>query len=304
MKQIMSSSDNEINNYVNFFMNLFFTDLKNKAKPDIDAKYKEAMNFLQIDIKKSPDKTELHDKIKSVLIAIYNLMKKQEVATEITDGTITKSQFIKKYQEEILGDHKRKYQMNDLYDSQLISPIIEGSNIKDETYIKIQKPVTHEYKDSEGRKINITPVGKLQYKETMGYSSSLTNYIIDKETETGNINRYSVLSSINFPKMSEESYKDAVLNELLGKYNLELSNCSGYIGRIEQAPKDLPDGEKANRYHYVYKVNDETMLVYDATEVSAVLDYVYAQKLNNKGRKSDIGFGLQMDSDEEQEVVK
>ena len=151
MKQIISSSNNEINNYVNFFISLFFADLKNKAKPNLDAKYQEAMKFLQIDIKNSPDKSELHDKIESILKTIYNLMKNQEVATEITDGAITKSQFIQKYREAILGDHKRKYKMNDLYDAHLIAPIIEGSNIKDETYIRIQKPITHKYQNSEGR---------------------------------------------------------------------------------------------------------------------------------------------------------
>lgn len=300
MKESISSSDNEIKNYINLILSLFFADLKNKDNPDPDAKYYEAKKFLELDIRKSPEKIELHDMMERILNSMHNLMKNQEVATEIANGTLSKSQFIKKFQEEILGDHKRKYQMNDLYDSNLIAPIVKGSNIKDETYIKIRKPVTHTYHDNKGRQINITPVGNLQYREAMGFVSSLTNYIVDKEMDSGDFSRYSVLSSINMLKMSEESYREAVLNELLGKYNLELSNCAGYIGRIEPAPKDFPAGEKASRYNYVYKVDDENMLVYDATEVSAVLDYAYAQEMNKKGKENNIGFGLELDSDEEQ----
>lgn len=75
--------------------------------------------------------------------------------------------------------------------------------------------------------------------------------------------------------MENMEYRAAVLEELLSRNNIELSNVGGYIGEIEKAPideKEFGKGkEKVMAGNYCYRITPDYMLIYRSAELDAVV---------------------------------
>ena len=91
--------------------------------------------------------------------------------------------------------------------------------------------------------------------------------------------------------MDNPEYKYAVLSELLSYNNIELSNSEGYIGEIRNVPNDSEkfevESERENSRNYEYRVNDKYMLVYDSTDLDAVMRYRSREMQQGRNSKDE-----------------
>ena len=136
----------------------------------------------------------------------------------------------------------------------------------------------HIYENDEGRKFIITAQGLLMYEEWNGIDSYVDMYRIQQEIEPGTDQYWDdiVYTNILINEMSDEHYKELVLNELLDRDNIKGAKCGGYIGEIvKQKAVDEDDtihSERRSRNAYLYRIDDEYVLKYDATDVTASMN--------------------------------
>lgn len=256
-----------------------------------ERNYEELLQILKNQLRKDADKLQF-ERLYAILNKFYE--KNQEA---FNNGTYQK--FDKLYKESILGDNKRKYDMSSLIDEDLV---LSQNGKRLYRYNKLDKyPEPMQYVDSLGRKIQIQRLGILNFVEPNGVEDYVENYNVLIKQD-GQVCSYDVFSNINIYDMStNKEYQMAVLDELLSKNNITLSNSNGYIGKIEQnnsPDKDKAEKEKKTKYDYTYTINDDYQLAYDATAASAVAIYAREndkrktdeeQLLNEDNRKNDEG---------------
>ena len=122
------------------------------------------------------------------------------------------------------------------------------------------------YKDSSGKKIGIKMLNTILYKTPNGVVKSVNKYSIAFGNED---EHYDIYSTIDIMQMeSNEEYRKAVLEHLLKKENILLTNAEGYIGAIEPITEE--DETKGNN-GYSLPVSKHYSLRYDAEDLSAVV---------------------------------
>ena len=220
---------------------------------------------------------ENFDRVDKVIDSYEAMIKEKGIINEIKTSGMSQKEFLEAHREAILGDHKRKYNMSDLYNETLIKKANKWTDRKRVMLNPNDFGVEYHYLDSTGKKITITDLGSLEYQEWNDIRYSLNLYRVQRKSESGLDYDCKVLSNIIIPEMSQDEYKNAVLNELLSENNISLSNCGGYIGEIIRKPKedtlDIVGGEKQDENSYEYRVNNSYVLAYDATAVSAAIDF-------------------------------
>jgi len=122
--------------------------------------------------------------------------------------------------------------------------------------------------------ITIEKVGTLNYKQLTACMDYITKYKITKGDR-----EYEIFSTILAEEMgSEELYRQAVLEVLLGNDNIGLSNCSGYIGTIG---RNIKDAENA------YEINEKYCLMANEIEATVVSEYMRMQNLFKEKREKE-----------------
>jgi len=245
-----------------------------------ERNYEEMLQLLTSQLKKDGDKVQF-ERAYSILNKFYE--RNQEA---FNNGTYQK--FDELYKESILGDNKRQYDMSSLIDDGLIA---SQNGRKMYQYKKLnQNPQLFEYVDSLGRKIQIGKTGTLAFYQANQIEDYIENYRVSIEQD-GEINIYDIFSNINIYKMStDKKYQMAVLDELLSRNNITLSNSYGYIGEIEQNNEHNENAEvreKKSKYGYTYILDDDYQLSYDAITSSAVAIYAREKYKQNNQEKNN-----------------
>ena len=277
----MAIMEDEINKLLIFLVNTYFSRINNLDNNKISQLKAAFHSFVDNTENKEPHNAELCNKKRLVIDSFFEFMKKPEIIEKIKTYGIDKRRFIEKYGREILGDTfekksddaKRKYSMNDLYLPNLIASD-KFSNAKKEIFIPAKKNIEYEYIDKSGKIVKITLLGSLHFEEWNGVQSSINKYRIQRQTGENEFSDNQVYTTIIIPKMEDVDYREAVIEELLSNENIELSNCGGYIGKIENSNQAGEKGEEIqDNSGYSYRINNKYILYFDATEVAAAINF-------------------------------
>lgn len=245
---------------------LYLNQFKNKDAVDVKATYIRLMNSLR---KFSYKTLEEYEKKKKLIEDCYDMFRNPKIRKSITKTT-TNDEIYDLFLEIKLDDRKRKYDMSELFNPDLI-----GSKVKDDLAVRTVIEMDKKGKetvllDSRKRKITIMPIGAVGYDNAFGKRSDCTKYLISKQITGEDVEEYVVYSDINFQLLSSnEEYRKAVTEELLSDRNIKLSNANGYIGKIEPAQEEIST-EKLTTEGYSYQISGNYELCYDAEELSAV----------------------------------
>lgn len=239
----------------------------------------------------NPGQDEKYDNLEHIVDDFFSYISDPRLIQQITRGEISRSELEEKTLSDIVDIPKRKYDMRDLYDSSLIANSLLKEDGK-KVVITHEKKQTFEYFDKDGGIVIISEVGEIAYQEWEGLTSSLPVYQVQKYKPNGDVLKHFVCSRINFSQMDEPKYRDAVLGELLSDENINKSNVGSYIGQVVKRKMkdkdDIPHKESQNANEYSYRIDDEYVLVYDASEVSAVLEAIKKHKMKSVGEKPGI----------------
>lgn len=275
MKNVSDEYEKRIESFVSFVLKDYF-GRRDRLSKELLSQIHDEINRL-VEAERVHDKA-FKEKLKAALDRSYEIICKPEVLEKIKSSQITREDFIAMYMHEICGLQKRKYDMKDLYRDDMISRACKTSDKKKVGFFSKPSKVAHQYYDKFGRLVIFSSIGSLAYEEWNGVNASLNAYKVKRENEDGTFSEYTVLSNIIIPEMENEDYKDAVLNELLSEENITLSNCAGYIGKIEKRKYqndsiDTVGSQITSPSGYQYRINEKYVLSYNPTEVSASIDF-------------------------------
>lgn len=264
------------------FLFKMINQFTNKDQEGIRRIYRGYINLLEQDAKTDLKNGIKHDysldeKKRKILEKCLEMFTNSETRSMIANGKLTPKQIFDISRERILGDGKRKYNMSDLNDPSVIENKQGGIKATE------KHAVEHFFEGFSGDRMKIQPVGEINYKNAVGTEKYVTKYIVTRETIGNKEETFEVYSNINLILMDQsDEYREIVLNELLSKNNIELSNANGYIGEIEE-DHDMDFGEEDKKEgSYKYKASPNYMLTYDSEDLSAVTTY---EKDRQKGEE-------------------
>lgn len=261
---------------ITFFLQTYFGERNALNNKKLDEIHKLFMHLLQTE--KSTLSEENYEKLEKIITDTDGLMNNPKTIELIQSGTITKQEFVDRYRRKLLGKERNKYDMSDLYSSGLIATDKRNGITKNEKLKLDKNRMPHIYENDDGRKFIITAQGLLMYEEWNGIDSYVDMYRIQQEIEAGTDQYWDdiVYTNILINEMSDEHYKELVLNELLDRDNIKGAKCGGYIGEIvKQKAVDKDDtihSERQSRNGYLYRIDDDYVLKYDATDVTASMN--------------------------------
>lgn len=275
-------------------MNLYFGRLANwdpeKGRELFEVMSKILEHEVQLDYQKQKGNKTEHE-IRSdyaefflIIQRFHNLMSDPEVRSQIVSKGVTKktkTDFINTYSEILFSDHRRNYDMSELFDDKNIQTVRQGEVGIDGKRIVYQPRtgLVNSYQDHDGGEVSIQQVGELDYvNANLGMiRDSLTHYKVSKRLEDTTVYEEEVFSNIKIIEMQDEGYREAVLQELLGRDNREFSNAGGYVGEIVKIPVGHEnikiDSEVMISGEYYYRINDRYMIKYVPAAVTAAVSY-------------------------------
>lgn len=263
---------------INFMITTCFTRMKNINFEKLDSMKEPFKKMLDNESKRHQGEEQKYAELMKIVDSFFEYIKDPKVLNRIASKELSRRDLEEMVLKDVLNMDKRKYDMRDLYRRDLISvsredPSKRNVNILTRPPHKCPK---HEYTNSEGKMVLINDLGSVQYEEWGGVKASLPVYLIRKEQDDGSFSSKIVTSLIIISDMDDPEYRSAVLEELLSDENINKSNVGSYIGRIEkrrkQDPKDLPHTERQDLDEYTYRIDDNYVLKYDATELTAVIE--------------------------------
>lgn len=278
---------------ISFMIATSFKRIMNSDLVKLENLKQSFKQMLAVERKKHPGKDEMYDELDKLLDDFFEYIKDPTLMKEISEGKISKNELEEKALAEVANIPKRKYDMSDLYRSGLIAPSLSDTDER-QVILNGRKGETYAYYDKLSRPIYITDVGKVVYREWNGIAAEIYVYLIQKQKEDGNLSQDLVCSNISIPMMEDPEYREAVLEELLSDDNIKKSNAGAYIGQIDRRKKansmDKLHAERQNANEYSYRINDKYVLVYDATELSAVIEVIkkYGPRIKARlGKKNE-----------------
>lgn len=270
----MEGKSDDVKKLMKLMFTMYVGKIKSGSQADLNDNYALLLTTLENQEKIEPENKETYDKMRQVINSFHNLVTKPDIVDEIRETGIKEEDFVRKYKEEIFGEPKRKYDMNDLYRDDLIS---RYKNDKRKEYITPHsKPLELKYKDRRNKTVKLSNVAELQYTGWNGAKANLSMYKVQREQESGEFTENYVYSNIMIANMDEPEYRNAVLDELLSENNISLSNVGGYVGEIAYEPKSGEDDklftENQKGGRYTYRVSKNYVLAYEDEEVTAAIN--------------------------------
>lgn len=242
----------------------------------------------------SGDKSKEIQELYAILDKVYKLFLDKDARERLANSNLKVDTIIEKYGEKILGDNKRTYKMNKLFNEQLIGTTRDGNNsrvcVKYVPRVNENNSGVTEYvfKLEDGKIVTISLVGEIVYKTAFGVNKYINKYVINRQVSESTFESNEVFTSIAINNMENPEYRDVVLSELLGENNVSLSETGGYVGTISHANNELKPGEESFQgMSYTYRINDKYSIEYDADDVTAVMLY---QKEKEKKLKNNQEF--------------
>ncbi len=257
----------------------------------LDNLKKQFKEMLSMEESKYQTEHQKYDYLRNVIDLFFDYITEERIVAQIKNGKLSKKDLESNFLADIMSVPKRKFDMKDLYRSDLIASIGKGSNTKNVKMSFKNNGQEHVYIDTNGKHFKLTDIGSILYEEWGGIKSDLTIYQLEKEQQNGKISKDLICTRIIISEMENPKYRKAVLEELFSDDNIHKSNVGIYIGqiqkRIQSSNKELPHTETQTTNEYTYRLDDEYVLEYDATELSAVVEAIKQFINQDKEDKAD-----------------
>lgn len=255
--------------------------------------YREKIKeMLDMEQRQHRGEEERYSYLKDTVDSFFDYVESDEVLADIRAGKLGKPDLQDRFLEDIMNIPKRKYDMRDLYKQELISSSRNNPELKNVRVLLQNNGIEHVFVDENGRRVLLTYVGAIDYEEWGGMRADLSLYQLQKEGPNGEFTHDIVCTRVVIPEMENPDYRNAVLKELFSDENIKNANASSYIGQISKVPKqdksDLPRTERQDSFRYTYRIDDNYVLEYDATELTAVIEAVRQYSRKNRGKTDSV----------------
>lgn len=256
-----------------------------KDKNAIRMIYDGLINLLEKD--ENPKHLQQNAEKRRIIERCYDMFRDDEIRKMLYEGHITSKQLLEMSKERVIGDNKRKYDMSHLFNDK----IIDVEDEKKLTYSQHEGTV-FSFTNLEGEKVDIQLIGTLKYNST-ALDECVNKYHVTKTGKDGETENFEGFAEFVLAQMQDDDeYRQVVLNEVLGKNNVELSNAGGYIGGIGKMNSMEIGQEKEDCYGYYYKVSPNYALHYSNDIATMVMGYAKQQANKQvKSKKSEISEG-------------
>lgn len=255
--------------------------------------YREKIKeMLDMEQRQHRGEEERYSYLKDTVDSFFDYVESDEVLADIRAGKLGKPDLQDRFLEDIMNIPKRKYDMRDLYKQELISSSRNNPELKNVRVLLRNDGIEHAFTDEHGKSVLLTDVGTIAYEEWGGVRADLSLYQLQKERPNGVFTHDIICTRVIIPEMENQDYRNAVLKELFSDENIKYSNANSYIGQISRMPKhdksDLPRTEKQDSFRYIYRIDDNYVLEYDATELTAVVEAVRQYSRENRGKTDSV----------------
>ena len=259
----------------------------------LDKLRKQFKEMISMEESKYQGEIEKYDNLRNIVDSFFNYITDDRVVAQVKSGKLSKKNLETNFLADIMSVPKRKFDMKDLYRSDLIASVGKNSNTKNVKMSFKSNGQEHIYTDTNGKHYKLTDIGSILYEEWGGIKSDLSIYQLEKEKSNGEVSKDLICTRIIISEMGNPKYRKAVLEELFSEENIHKSNAGIYIGQIQKrkqsSDKDLPHTETQTTNEYTYRIDDEYVLEYDATELSAVVEAIKQVINQDKENKFDDG---------------
>ena len=259
----------------------------------LDKLRKQFKEMISMEESKYQGEKEKYDNLRNIVDSFFNYITDDRVVAQVKSGKLSKKNLETNFLADIMSVPKRKFDMKDLYRSDLIASVGKNSNTKNVKMSFKSNGQEHIYTDTNGKHYKLTDMGSILYEEWGGIKSDLSIYQLEKEKSNGEVSKDLICTRIIISEMGNPKYRKAVLEELFSEENIHKSNAGIYIGQIQKrkqsSDKDLPHTETQTTNEYTYRIDDEYVLEYDATELSAVVEAIKQVINQDKENKFDDG---------------
>ena len=259
----------------------------------LDKLRKQFKEMISMEESKYQGEKEKYDNLRNIVDSFFNYITDDRVVAQVKSGKLSKKNLETNFLADIMSVPKRKFDMKDLYRSDLIAYEEKNSNTKNVKMSFKSNGQEHIYTDTNGKHYKLTDIGSILYEEWGGIKSDLSIYQLEKEKSNGEVSKDLICTRIIISEMGNPKYRKAVLEELFSEENIHKSNAGIYIGQIQKrkqsSDKDLPHTETQTTNEYTYRIDDEYVLEYDATELSAVVEAIKQVINQDKENKFDDG---------------
>lgn len=253
---------------------------------------KQFKDMLSMEERKYQGQQEKYNNLRNVIDLFFDYITDDRVVAQVRSGKLTKKSLETNFLADIMSVPKRKFDMKDLYRTDLIASVGKNSSTKNVRMSFKNNGQEHIYIDNNGRSYKLTDIGNIVYEEWGGIKSDLTIYQLEKKLLNGETSKDLICTRIIISEMENPKYKKAVLEELLSENNIHKSNAGIYVGQIlkrkQSNNKDLPHTEHQTTNEYTYRIDDEYVLEYDATELSAVVEAI--KQIVNQDREKNTNY--------------
>lgn len=292
--QNAKSKGSTVKGLVGFLITTCFSRLNNQNHEKIEAYRGKIKEMLNMEERQHRGEEQRYNYLRDTVDSFFDYVESEEITRKIQNGKLSKAELENSFLEDIMNIPKRKYDMRDLYNPELISSYREDPSLKKVKVLLRNDGPQHVYIDDNGRRVILTDVGSVAYEEWGGIRADLSMYQLQKERPNGTFTQNIVCTKVIIPDMEEQGYRDAVLKELFSDENISKANASSYIGQISRRKKsnstDLPRTERQTASEYTYRIDDNYVLEYDATELTAVVEAVRQYSRGDR-RKGDSVIG-------------
>lgn len=278
---------------VGFMITTCFSRLAQSSDMRKIELYREKIKeMLDMEERQHRGEEERYSYLKDMVDSFFDYVENEEVLADIKSGRLGKSDLQDRFLEDIMNIPKRKYDMRDLYREELISSNRNNPDLKNVRVLLRNDGIEHIFMGDNGRRVLLTDVGTIAYEEWGGMKADLSLYQLQKERPNGVFTHDIICTRVIIPEMENPDYRNAVLKELFSDKNIKYSNASSYIGQISRIPKhdrsDLPRTERQDTFRYTYRVDDNYVLEYDATELTAVVEAVRQYSRGNRVKTDSV----------------
>ena len=258
----------------------------------LDKLRKQFKEMISMEESKYQGEKEKYDNLRNIVDSFFNYITDDRVVAQVKSGKLRKKNLETNFLADIMSVPKRKFDMKDLYRTDLIASVGKNSSTKNVRMSFKNNGQEHMYIDNNGRSYKLTDIGSIVYEEWGGIKSDLTIYQLEKKLLNGETSKDLICTRIIISEMENPKYKKAVLEELLSENNIHKSNAGIYVGQIlkrkQSNNKDLPHTEHQTTNEYTYRIDDEYVLEYDATELSAVVEAI--KQIVNQDREKNTNY--------------
>ena len=258
----------------------------------LDNLKKQFKEMLSMEESKYQTEHQKYDYLRNVIDLFFDYITEERIVAQIKNGKLSKKDLESNFLADIMSVPKRKFDMKDLYRTDLIASVGKNSSTKNVRMSFKNNGQEHMYIDNNGRSYKLTDIGSIVYEEWGGIKSDLTIYQLEKKLLNGETSKDLICTRIIISEMENPKYKKAVLEELFSDDNIHKSNVGIYIGqiqkRIQSSNKELPHTETQTTNEYTYRIDDEYVLEYDATELSAVVEAI--KQIVNQDREKNTNY--------------